>query len=160
MSIWPESVEQTKEVIIMPRLLLFVKLSVLFLFFFGCVAAKQHVGKRLPGNYYVCSCQSFPAKCFQKRVHFEFDYQVTKTGNSKYVITGSVEVDREEVQASYMLADRIDIVFFLVKDNLIVDSVTATVSGDLNYLKFKKRFISEADFDGITIGKYSGRVGG
>ena len=107
------------------RKLIFIALSSLLIFaFLGCATTDQNVGKRLPYNYYVVNCNSFPAQGLLKNQHIEITYQISRKEKYNYLITGIVKpVFGGDVQGT---------------------------------MSIKKAFISEEDFDGITIGQITG----
>ncbi len=77
--------------------------------------------------------------------------------NNKYQITGTANA---VFGGDLTIADdqQIVVVFFLLKGNLIVDSVEVPIKGNVQMkMIMKKDFISEKDFDGITIGRLTGR---
>jgi len=134
----------------MPRRLLLIQLSLLLFFLSGCATKKKYIGKSLPPDYYVCSTRSFPAKCYQGSEYFRVDYELTKLEGSVYLLTGTVE----ELGGAFRGARgsvRVDLVFILIKDNIVVDAIETSTVGAVTSMRFKKRFISEVDFDGITI---------
>jgi len=144
----------------MKEFLSFAHGSLLVFILLGCVTTDQYVGKSLPDNYYVCNCESFPAEGLQKNKDLEIDYQVSKMENGKYRLTGEVRPVFGGTLTRSEYAD-LSFLFFLVKDNFIVHSVKITTAGDADSnLKFNKEFMSEANFNGITVGKLTGRIWG
>jgi hypothetical protein len=138
--------------------LIVIALSSLFIFIFsGCVTTKQDIGKTLPDNYYVLNCESFPAEGFAKNNDVEINYKISKIENNKYLITG---IFTPVFGGALTTAEdqELSILFFLLKGKLVVDSVTVPIQGNLpGTMSLNTNFISEADFDGITIGRFTGR---
>ena len=141
------------------RKLIFIAPLLLHIFIFlGCATTDPDLGETLPYNYYVLNCESFPAKGFIKSQDVEIDFQISKIENSKYLITGIVNAVLGGTWTS--ISDQnLDFVFFLVKGNLIVDTVKAPLRGVVSRpMSIKKNFISEEDFDGITVGRITGQA--
>ena len=140
----------------MQRLIVSIQLSLLLLFCFGCAAPKKFIGQIVSPNYYVCSVRSFPAKGYQKMEHFEFDYQIARVEKNQYLLSGTVK----EVFGKWSGFDwqfRLTAVFVLIREHIVVDSVTIETIGVSGQIVFSKKFISDVYFDGISVAGYLGK---
>lgn len=141
----------------MKKSILIVLSNFLIFTLLGCATTNPYLGKKLPNNYYSVNCESFPAEGFQKSKDIEIAYQITKMENNKYQITGTANA---VFGGDLTIADdqQLVAVFFLLKSNIIVDSVEVPLKGNVQTkMSIKKDFISEKDFDSITIGRLTGR---
>jgi hypothetical protein len=142
----------------MRKLIFITPLFLLIFTFLGCVTTDPDLGKTLPYNYYALNCESFPANGSLKSPDIEVEFQISKMENNKYLITGTVTAVHTGSWGG--IADQnLNFVFFLLKDKVIVDTVTAPLRGVVRRpMSLKKNFTTEKDFNGITVGRITGQA--
>jgi hypothetical protein len=141
----------------MLRLGIGIKLCVLIVLCSGCLTTNKYVGKELHPNYYICHCQTFPAYGYQKEKYFIYNYEVQKLEGPKFLLKGTAKFDTSDPDLKALaMVDRLELDFVLIKDSIIIDSISVTTTGNPSTaMAFKKSFTPKTNFDGITIiGRY------
>jgi|GEM_PF-4903346 hypothetical protein len=115
----------------------------------GC--ANRYIGKRFSTMEISKIQEPLPSRmsCFGKGCMFH--YTLSKDDTSGYVIDGDIDIFSGK---EYNSIKDGNIVFFLIKDGVVVETIPATLSGRTgNRLTYRREFVTDVDFDSIVVGK-------